>query len=399
MPPLYVQGQTCSHTGRRTNRDGAPGVQRPASPAAVPALHLVCLLADRQGAGDLSSAAAVDHAVVADEVPDDTQSVMKGSLGLLDDLGKRFRGGQCDCDLTIQSPILCTWFNLSACWSWKRPGPAPGGRLAKNKRREHRRNTAHPRMVPTFVLLFLGCSCFNNRERQPGTHFQDSRPSQGAGQNKTGKESLTMSLIHHDALASTPGARRQRQRLGIGFPFPLKGLKKGSVPHRPESGTVSRGLTTGHVTASPKKTTFSFLRKLPQLTPCAKSQTTFQHQQRTELSSHHLVSSSDEDGDGSGVLTLLDDQHLVLGRPERDLLHQPREAQLLRRELREPRHDAPPGGDGDQLTVGRGGSGLLSLSKPARKRAQPDPRSLFTRTAGPPELLAHPNQSPAPKPC
>lgn len=196
-----------------------------------------------------------------------------------------------------------------------------------------------------------------------------------------------MSLIHHDALASTPGARRQRQRLGIGFPFPLKGLKKGSVPHRPESGTVSRGLTTGHVTASPKKTTFSFLRKLPQLTPCAKSQTTFQHQQRTELSSHHLVSSSDEDGDGSGVLTLLDDQHLVLGRPERDLLHQPREAQLLRRELREPRHDAPPGGDGDQLTVGRGGSRLLSGASQNQLVKEPN------RTHGhcSPELLAHQN--------
>ena len=35
--------------------------------------------------------------------------------------------------------------------------------------------------------------------------------------------------------------------------------------------------------------------------------------QDKEVSPHHLISSSDENGDGSGVLTLLDDQHLVFG--------------------------------------------------------------------------------------
>lgn len=71
--------------------------------------------------------------------------------------------------------------------------------------------------------------------------------------------------------------------------------------------------------------------------------------------SHHLISSSDENGHSSGVLALLDDQHFVLSCPERDLLHEPGKAQLLGRELREPRHDAPSGRDGYQLGAGAGG--------------------------------------------
>ena len=51
------------------------------------------------------------------------------------------------------------------------------------------------------------------------------------------------------------------------------------------------------------------------------------------MSPHHLISSSDENGDGSGVLTLLDDQHLVFGGPKRDLFHKTRKAQLLSCEL------------------------------------------------------------------
>lgn len=47
----------------------------------------------------------------------------------------------------------------------------------------------------------------------------------------------------------------------------------------------------------------------------------------------HLISSSDENGDGSGVLTLLDDQHLVFGGPKRDLFHRICKAQLLSYEL------------------------------------------------------------------
>lgn len=66
----------------------------------------------------------------------------------------------------------------------------------------------------------------------------------------------------------------------------------------------------------------------------------------------HLISSSDENGDGSGVLTLLDDQHLVFGGPKRDLFHKTRKAQLLSCELGEPRDNAATCGDGDQLTGG-----------------------------------------------
>ena len=46
---------------------------------------LVDLLADHQGTSDLGSAPARYHAVVPDEVVDDTQSVVTGMLGLLDD--------------------------------------------------------------------------------------------------------------------------------------------------------------------------------------------------------------------------------------------------------------------------------------------------------------------------
>lgn len=51
-------------------------------------LYLVCLLAHCQGTGYLGSASTVHHTVVTDEVPDDTQCVVKGSFCFLDDLGK-----------------------------------------------------------------------------------------------------------------------------------------------------------------------------------------------------------------------------------------------------------------------------------------------------------------------
>ena len=46
---------------------------------------LVGLLADHQGAGHLRSAPAIHHVVVGDEVADDTQSMVAGTLGLLYD--------------------------------------------------------------------------------------------------------------------------------------------------------------------------------------------------------------------------------------------------------------------------------------------------------------------------
>jgi hypothetical protein len=45
-----------------------------------------------------------------------------------------------------------------------------------------------------------------------------------------------------------------------------------------------------------------------------KSQTMYQNQKNKhdkELNSYHLISSSNENGHSSGVLTLLDDQHFV----------------------------------------------------------------------------------------
>ena len=46
---------------------------------------LVDLLADHQGTSDFGSTPAIYHVVVPDEVVDDTQSVVMGMLGLLDD--------------------------------------------------------------------------------------------------------------------------------------------------------------------------------------------------------------------------------------------------------------------------------------------------------------------------
>lgn len=83
-PPPQAQGSAQikdpASSPRRTPRGW--------SHTAVRGPHLVGLLADRQGAGDLRSAPAVHHTVVPDKVADDTESVVKGTLGLLDDLGK-----------------------------------------------------------------------------------------------------------------------------------------------------------------------------------------------------------------------------------------------------------------------------------------------------------------------
>lgn len=52
-----------------------------------------------------------------------------------------------------------------------------------------------------------------------------------------------------------------------------------------------------------------------------------------EADSHHLISSSDENGHSPGVLTLLNDQHFVLSCPKGDLFYEPSKAQLLRSEF------------------------------------------------------------------
>lgn len=50
--------------------------------------YLICRLANRQSTGDFGSASPIHHTIITDEVPDDAQGVVKGSLCFLDDLGK-----------------------------------------------------------------------------------------------------------------------------------------------------------------------------------------------------------------------------------------------------------------------------------------------------------------------
>lgn len=50
--------------------------------------YLVRFLADGQSTRDFGGASAIHDTIVPDEVPDDTQSIVKGSLCFLDDLGK-----------------------------------------------------------------------------------------------------------------------------------------------------------------------------------------------------------------------------------------------------------------------------------------------------------------------
>ena len=63
----------------------------------------------------------------------------------------------------------------------------------------------------------------------------------------------------------------------------------------------------------------------------------------------HLVATANEDGHGARILALLDDEHAILGRAERELAHLAREAELLGRQLAETWHNAAAGGDRDQL--------------------------------------------------
>ena len=48
--------------------------------------YVVGGVSDGDGAGDFGGTTTVDDAVVADEVPDDAESVVEGALGLIDDL-------------------------------------------------------------------------------------------------------------------------------------------------------------------------------------------------------------------------------------------------------------------------------------------------------------------------
>lgn len=64
---------------------------------------------------------------------------------------------------------------------------------------------------------------------------------------------------------------------------------------------------------------------------------------------YHFVATADEDGHGPGVFALLDDQHVILGGAEGDLLHHTCRSELLRRQLAEPGHDAASCRYGNQL--------------------------------------------------
>lgn len=83
----FVVTRTRVHGRENRRRSDAWGLASPLQ-FVTGLTHLVGLLADGQSTGYFSSASAVHHAVVTDEVPDDTQSIVKGSFGFLDDLGK-----------------------------------------------------------------------------------------------------------------------------------------------------------------------------------------------------------------------------------------------------------------------------------------------------------------------
>ena len=69
--------------------DGLEGVGEGAECVLLDCFDLVGLAADSQGAGDLGGTATVDHAGVADQVPDGAQCVMHAPLGLLYDLKRQ----------------------------------------------------------------------------------------------------------------------------------------------------------------------------------------------------------------------------------------------------------------------------------------------------------------------
>jgi len=75
-------------------------------------------------------------------------------------------------------------------------------------------------------------------------------------------------------------------------------------------------------------------------------------QRPLRLLDNHLVAAADEDGDGPRVLALLNDEHVVLGRAERQLPDSASAAELLGSQLTESGHNAAAGSDGDQFDLG-----------------------------------------------
>ena len=168
------------------------------------------------------------------------------------------------------------------------------------------------------------------------------------------------SLTHHDPLETHPWSVESAPTLSQ-VPISTRDRGKASVPRGPNSGTWSSGFYTvtplyfwgagrggartawlegpelpdwgsspgpssqaqspdagplrgsRGVPASPRK-----VARPPRSVPARHTMRNPPHSrpektQDREVSPHHLISSSDENGDGSGVLTLLDDQHLVFG--------------------------------------------------------------------------------------
>ena len=71
-----------------------------------------------------------------------------------------------------------------------------------------------------------------------------------------------------------------------------------------------------------------------------------------QVNSYHFGAPSEENGDGLGVLALLDHEHPVFGGAERHLANDPRGAQLVGGELLEAGNDPATGGDCDEFDLG-----------------------------------------------
>ena len=65
----------------------------------------------------------------------------------------------------------------------------------------------------------------------------------------------------------------------------------------------------------------------------------------------HVVATADEDGDGTRVGALLNDEHAVLCRAKPDFAHAACAPELLGRELRKAGHNAPPRCNGEELNL------------------------------------------------
>jgi hypothetical protein len=67
------------------------------------------------------------------------------------------------------------------------------------------------------------------------------------------------------------------------------------------------------------------------------------------MKTHHLVATSNEDGNSSRVGTLLDDEHLVAGRAKGDFTDDTGGTELVGGKVLKPGDNAAFGGDGDEL--------------------------------------------------